>query len=202
MEALPRPAPSDPLPLARRWLDEAAGRRFQNPWAMALASVSAGGRPSVRYVLLKAFSETGGFIVFYTNYESRKALELESTRVAAAALYWPETGRQLRLEGVIERSPAAESDAYFATRPRASQLNARASAQSRPVASPEAVGRRIEAEARRFEREPAIPRPDGWGGYRMLIDALEFWLEGTDRCHERLRYERATGRWSAVWLQP
>jgi pyridoxamine 5'-phosphate oxidase len=202
MEALPRPAPSDPLPLARRWLDEAAAGRSKNPWAMALASVSAGGRPSVRYVLLKALSETGGFIVFYTNYGSRKALELESTRVAAAALYWPETGRQLRLEGVIERSPAAESDAYFATRPRASQLNALASAQSRPAASPEDVGRRIEAEARRFEREPAIPRPDGWGGYRMLIEALEFWLEGTDRCHERLRYERAAGRWSAVWLQP
>jgi len=201
MESLPRPAPPDPLPLARRWLDEAASRG-SNPWAMALASVSAGGRPSVRYVLLKALSDSEGFIVFYTNYASRKALELESTHVAAAALYWPEAGRQLRFEGAIERSPAAESDAYFATRARPSQLNARASAQSRPVESPEAVSRQLEAEARRFEREPAIPRPDGWGGYRLLIEALEFWVEGADRCHERLRYERAGERWSAAWLQP
>jgi pyridoxamine 5'-phosphate oxidase len=203
MESLPRPAPPDPLPFARRWLDEAASGATKNPWAMALASVAAGGRPSVRYVLLKALSETEGFIVFYTNYASRKALEIESTSVAAAALYWPEAGRQLRFEGRVERSPAAESDAYFASRPRASQLNAWASRQSRPTESPEAVGRQIEAAARRFERDPEIARPDGWGGYRLLLEALEFWVEGTDRCHERLRYERASdGRWSSVWLQP
>ena len=202
MESLPRPAPTDPLPLARRWLDEAASSVPKNPWAMALASVSAAGRPSVRYVLLKALSEREGFIVFYTNYGSRKALELDSTGVAAASLYWPEAGRQLRFEGPIERSPAAESDAYFSTRPRASQINAWGSAQSRAVESPEAVVRQIEAEARRFEREPEIPRPDGWGGYRLLLEVLEFWVEGSDRCHERLRYERAGGTWSGVWLQP
>lgn len=202
MESLPRPGPADPMPLVRRWLDEAASIVPKNPWAMALASVSADGRPSVRYVLLKALSESEGFIVFYTNYASRKSLELESTRKAAAALYWPDAGRQLRFEGGIERSPETESDAYFASRPRPSQLNAWASAQSRPIESPDAVGRQIEAAAQRFEHERAIHRPQIWGGYRLVIEAIEFWVEGTDRCHERLRYQRAGAAWSTVWLQP
>jgi pyridoxamine 5'-phosphate oxidase len=203
METLPRPAPRDPLPFARRWLDEAASGAPKNPWAMALGTVSAEGRPSVRYVLLKALSESEGFIVFYTNYASRKARELEATGHAAAVLYWPETGRQLRFEGRISRSPAAESDAYFASRPRASQLNAWASEQSRPLGSPDAMAGQLEAAAGRFPDGATIPRPGGWGGYRLLIEAVEFWVEGQDRFHERLRYERgARGDWSKTWLQP
>jgi len=203
METLPRPAPRDPLPFARRWLDEAEASTPKNPWAMALATVSAEGRPSARYVLLKALSESEGFIVFYTNYASRKARELDATGLAAAVLYWPDAGRQLRFEGPISRSPATESDAYFASRPRFSQLNAWASAQSRPIDSPDTMAAQLETAAGRFPDRTAIPRPEGWGGYRLGIDAVEFWVEGQNRFHERLRYERgARGDWSVSWLQP
>lgn len=203
MDTLPRPAPDDPLPLAANWLAAAEARVAKNPWAMALASVSASGQPSVRYVLLKSLEPDTGYLVFYTNYDSRKAAELEAQGLAACALYWPDAGRQLRFEGRVERSPAAESDAYFASRPRLSQLNAWASVQSRPIESPELMRDRLKAQAAAFSGAEKLPRPQGWGGYRLLIEALEFWLEGTDRFHERLRYERDPDRaWTASWLQP
>jgi pyridoxamine 5'-phosphate oxidase len=203
MESLPRPAPEDPLPLARRWLSDAEASVPKNPWAMALASVSATGRPSVRYVLLKALVVSEGFVVFYTNYGSRKAAELEVAGAAAGALYWSDLGRQLRLEGRIERSPEPESDAYFASRPRSSQLNAWASDQSRAIDSPEAMTARLDQRRAEFADQAAVPRPDGWGGYRLRLDALEFWIEGRDRFHERLRYRRPDGEsWSHCWLQP
>jgi pyridoxamine 5'-phosphate oxidase len=203
MERLPRPAPDDPLLLAEDWLADAEARVYKNPWAMALASVAPSGRPSVRYVLLKGLARTEGWIVFYTNYSSRKALELEAAGFAAGVLYWSEAGRQLRFEGRVERSPAAESDAYFASRPRASQLNAWASEQSQRIDSPDALLVKLAAREREFKGQVPIPRPAGWGGYRLHLDAIEFWLEGQDRFHERLRYERDTGgNWSAGWLQP
>jgi pyridoxamine 5'-phosphate oxidase len=203
MDRLPRPAPADPLPLAERWLADAAALVERNPWAMALATTSAAGRPSVRYVLLKALSVNEGFIVFYTNYASRKAAELDATGCAAGALYWPVAGRQLRFEGRIERSPATESDAYFASRPRLSQLNAWASSQSRPIASPDLMQQQLADQERAFAGDERLPRPSGWGGYRLLLDAIEFWLEGADRFHERLRFERSADRaWTSLWLQP
>ena len=130
------PRPEDPLPLAARWLEDAKASVPKNPWAMALATVSAEGRPTLRYVLLKALSTAEGYAVFFTNYGSRKAADLDSSGRAAGALYWPDAGRQLRLEGRAERSPEAESDAYFASRGRVSQLNAWASEQSRTIDSP------------------------------------------------------------------
>lgn len=203
MVTLPRPAPAEPLSLAEQWLLEAEAAVTRNPWAMALATVSAEGRPSVRFVLLKALSKADGFIVFYTNYGSRKATELDASGTGAGALYWPNTGRQLRFEGRIERSPAAESDAYFATRPRLSQLNAWASEQSRPIEAPERMAERLAERSDEFGPAATIPRPPGWGGYRLFIDAIEFWIEGADRFHERLRYERGpTAKWSSTWLQP
>ncbi|MGD8339546.1 MAG: pyridoxamine 5'-phosphate oxidase [Gammaproteobacteria bacterium] len=203
MDSLPRHPPDNPLPLARQWLSEAEDRVSKNPWAMALASVAGNGRVSVRYVLLKALSEADGHIVFYTNYGSRKASELDCSATAAGALYWPDAGRQLRLEGRVERSPAAESDDYFASRPRASQLNAWASEQSRPIDSPDSILDRLAECEARFADRPELPRPEGWGGYRLRLDALEFWIEGQDRFHERLRYERrADGNWVSSWLQP
>lgn len=203
MDSLPRPAPEDPLPLARRWLTEAEDRVSKNPWAMALASVARDGSVSVRYVLLKDFCESGGHIVFYTNYGSRKARELELTGRAAGALYWPEAGRQLRLEGKVERSPDSESDSYFASRPRASQLNAWASEQSRPIDAPDSILDRLATREAEFADHADIPRPAAWGGYRLHLDAVEFWVEGMDRFHERLCYRRpADGDWSSSWLQP
>jgi pyridoxamine 5'-phosphate oxidase len=202
MDSLPRNAPADPLPLAAEWLDAAERHVARNPWAMALATVG-GDRPAVRYVLLKGIDPAAGCIVFYTNYGSRKAAELDARGRAAAALYWPEPGRQLRFEGRIERSPASESDTYFASRPRQSQLNAWASEQSRPIASPDLMADKVGALAERFGATDPIPRPAGWGGYRLYADAVEFWIEGADRFHERLRYTRAAdGHWSSQWLQP
>lgn len=203
MQSLPQPAPDDPLPLADEWLTEAEEKVEINPWAMALASVSADGIPSVRFVLLKDLSTSEGFLVFYTNYSSRKAAELESAGTAAAALYWPCAGRQLRFEGRVERSPAAESDAYFASRSRGSQLNAWASDQSHAIESPEQMAARLATRAAEFGTDAPIPRPDGWGGYRLYIEAIEFWVSGEDRFHERLRYDRSAGSdWSISWLQP
>ena len=191
------------MPLAARWLADAEARVPKNPWAMALATVSDEGRPSLRYVLLKSLATDRGYVVFYTNYGSRKAAELEANGRAAGALYWPDLGRQLRLEGRAERSPEAESDAYFASRARLSQLNAWASEQSRPIASPAAMAAQLAAQSAEFEGRDALPRPRLWGGYRLHLDAIEFWVEGADRFHERLRYERSQdGAWSSVWLQP
>lgn len=202
MPALPHPAPDDPLPLAGEWLDDAARRITKNPWAMALASVAPDGRPSVRYVLLKHLAQRDGFVVFYTNYGSRKAAELETGRFAAGVLYWPDSGRQLRFEGSVEQSPDHESDAYFSSRPRASQLNAWASAQSWPLSDPAALDRQLAAREAEFAGKD-VPRPPGWGGYRLLLDSIEFWIEGADRFHERLRYERSDGGiWASQRLQP
>lgn len=203
MDTLPRPAPADPLPLAARWLADAEARVAKNPWAMALATATRTGEPSVRYVLLKNLSVAEGFVVFYTSYGSRKAAELADNAHAAGALYWPDPGRQLRFEGRIERSPAAESDAYFASRPRLSQLNAWASAQSEPIATADDIRERLAEQEATFAKQQSLPRPDGWGGYRMLLDTIEFWIEGADRFHERLRYERTSDRnWNPSWLQP
>jgi pyridoxamine 5'-phosphate oxidase len=170
---------------------------------MALATTTASGMPSVRYVLLKSLSTDEGFLVFYTNYGSRKSAELAATGHAAGALYWPEAGRQLRLEGRVERSPAIESDAYFASRPRQSQLNAWASQQSQPIASPDLMRERLSEQAAQFAGCAELPRPDHWGGDRLHINAIEFWTEGADRFHERLRYARGADRhWTSGWLQP
>jgi pyridoxamine 5'-phosphate oxidase len=203
MDSLPRTAPEDPLALARQWLSEAEARIDKNPWAMALATVASDGRVSVRYVLLKELSESEGHIVFYTNYGSRKASELDTAGRAAGSLYWPDPGRQLRLEGTVERSPAEESDRYFASRPRASQLNAWASEQSRPIDSPDSITDRLASCEKRFDDQPQIPRPSVWGGYRLRLDTIEFWVEGQDRFHERLCYRRnPDGSWASTWLQP
>jgi pyridoxamine 5'-phosphate oxidase len=197
------PRPQNPLPLAARWLSDAEARVPKNPWAMALATVSAEGRPTLRYVLLKSLSTDEGYAVFYTNYGSRKAAELDASGRAAGALYWPDTGRQLRLEGRASRSPEEESDAYFASRTRLSQLNAWASEQSHAIDSPAAMSARLAAREREFDGRDSIPRPHHWGGYRLQLDAIEFWVEGANRFHERLRYERAPdGAWTSVWLQP
>ncbi|HEX6997305.1 MAG TPA: pyridoxamine 5'-phosphate oxidase [Gammaproteobacteria bacterium] len=209
MSRLPSPAPADPLPLVREWLDEAAAGTRRNPTAMALATADPAARPAVRMVLLKHLSVEDGYVVFYTNYGSRKSAELEANARAAGVLYWEALGRQLRLEGPVVRSPVEESDAYFATRPRGSQINAWASEQSRPLDDPAALEQRAAEVA---ATAGALSRPPFWGGYRLWLDALELWAEGADRFHERLRYTRtltpldpsrfAAGPWRHQRLQP
>lgn len=206
--------PDDPVPIAAEWLAaaEALGRRNAN--AIALATTDATGKPSVRMVLLKELAPAG-YAVFYTNYGSRKAADLAATQRAAGVLYWHELGRQVRFEGVVVRSPVAESDAYFATRPLRSQLNAWSSEQSRPLDDPALLERRaaqIAVEHAVAGATQRLPRPDFWGGYRLWFDAVELWVEGQDRFHERLRYERPlarrdehsfmAGRWLGQRLQP
>ncbi|MFO7287567.1 MAG: pyridoxamine 5'-phosphate oxidase [Gammaproteobacteria bacterium] len=207
----------EPFALVRRWLDEAASAGGRNTNAMALATVGEDGRPAVRMVLLKEISETHGYVVFYTNYRSRKARELERHPWAAAALYWPGLGRQLRLEGRVVRSPEDESDAYFATRPYLSQLNAWVSAQSEPLADGDDLERRAATKAAELggtatEAPTAgVPRPPFWGGYRLWCDRVELWIEGAGRFHERTEYTRDldlaadridAGPWRSRRLQP
>jgi pyridoxamine 5'-phosphate oxidase len=197
--------PENPLPLAAKWLAEAeTDPTKRNPLAMALATCAPGGRPSVRMVLAKRFSEAHGYVVFFTHYESRKAGELEAAGRAAAAFYWESFGgRQLRLEGPVVRSPVAESADYFATRPVQSQLNAWVSEQSRTLESMQILRDRCDAKAAEYgidaqalaHAEPGpVPCPPNWGGFRLWIDTLEFWTEGAGRFHERSRYTRTLKR--------
>jgi pyridoxamine 5'-phosphate oxidase len=214
MTTLPNPAPDDPLPVIAEWLEQVtAGGRVRNPSAMALATADATGSPSVRMVLLKELAPAG-FAVFYTNYGSRKAEQLEHNPRAAAVIYWETLGRQVRFEGIVVRSPTAESDAYFATRPVLSQINAWSSAQSRPLIDPTELERvaRAKADELGIASGRAVPRPEGWGGYRLWFDGVELWAEGINRFHERLYYRRTlepvdafafrAGPWRTQRLQP
>ena len=203
---------------ATSWLNEAteaAVQRHAN--AMTLATVSADGKPSARVVLLKYLSPADGFATFYTHYESRKAVEIEATGYGAAVLHWDKLGRQIRFEGPIVRAPETDSDDYFATRPLGSQINAWVSAQSRPLDSIESLVLRAKKKRSEFGVDAessgaTVSRPVFWGGYRFWIDALELWQEGTDRFHDRLRYEReltprgardfTSGPWNWRRLQP
>jgi pyridoxamine 5'-phosphate oxidase len=165
-------------------------------------------------VLLKALSVSCGYGVFYTHKNSRKGRELASNPRAAGVLYWEPLGRQLRLEGCIVQSPDSESDTYFQTRPIGSQINAWVSEQSEPIAAFADLEQRIAAQTRDLKIAMKLPRPPHWGGYRLWFDAVEFWIEGRDRFHERVRYERhvempnvgeselRTGSWSHRLLQP
>lgn len=209
MSSLLIPPPDDPVRTAAQWLGEAEALGRRNANAMALASADAAGRPSVRMVLLKELAPLG-YAVFYTNYGSRKGGELLTTGRAAAVLYWHELGRQVRFEGPVVRSPDAESDAYFASRPTLSQVNAWSSEQSRPLADPAALEERAAKVA--AGKGASLPRPDFWGGFRLWLEAVELWVEGENRFHERVRYERqlaardahafSAGRWTAQRLQP
>lgn len=190
---------ADPVPVVQRWLDEAVAAGVHEPNAMALATATPDGRPSVRIVLLKGFDDRG--LVFFTGYGSRKGLELEANPHAAATLLWHELQRQVRVEGTVTRVSPDESDAYFASRPRGSQISAVASPQSLPVAD------RAELDQRRSEIEELfadrdVERPDGWGGYRIALDTVELWQGRSSRFHDRLRFTFAGDGWTSERLAP
>ena len=190
----------DPIEQFRRWFDEALASNPHEPNAMTLATATPGGRPSARIVLLKGFDERG--FVFYTNYEGRKSEELEANPRCALLFYWGELERQVRIEGRVRRLPDEESDAYFAGRPRGSQLGAWASEQSRPVRDRGTLEQRLrELEAEYEGRE--VPRPPFWGGYRVEPETIEFWQGRGNRLHDRIVYRRPEdGGWRRERLQP
>ena len=190
---------ADPLQQFKSWFDAAAAAGLPLSNAMTLATVSAEGRPSARVVLLKGI-EQGGF-VFYTNYESHKARDLDARPQAALVFHWNALERQVRVAGRVERVRAEESDAYFATRPQGSQHSAWASPQSTVVESRAWLEARAQDYAARFKSN--VPRPSFWGGYRVLPESVEFWQGREDRLHDRLLYRRqADGTWQIERLAP
>ena len=190
---------SDPIAQFREWFEHAREEGIPFPETMTLATASADGAPSARMVLLKGVDDEG--FVFFTGYESRKGAELAVNPRAALVFYWQPLGRQVRVEGVVERVAGAESDEYFASRPRGSQLAAWASEQSRPLTSREELEQHYaELEAKHEGRE--VPRPDRWGGYRLRPETVEFWQHRDNRLHERIRYTRAREGWVSELLSP
>jgi pyridoxamine 5'-phosphate oxidase len=191
--------PAEPMQLLRLWLDDAIAAGCLEPTGMALSTVTPEGRPRVRMVLCKGVSEEG--IRFFTNYQSTKAAELEANGFAAVAFWWDSLARQIRAEGSVERLRQAESEAYFAVRPRESQLGAWASPQSQPVASREALDALQSAAEERFAGGP-VPCPPHWGGYLIRPTRVEAWMGGLGRLHDRLVWEREGTDWRLTRLAP
>jgi pyridoxamine 5'-phosphate oxidase len=185
---------ADPLRQFERWYAEADAAQ---DWVerTALATADADGAPSLRMVLLKSFDERG--LVFFTHYTSRKGRELAANPRAALLLYWDALGRQVRVEGTVERVSAQDSDAYFETRPPAARVGAAASRQSEVLASRDELDARV-AELARVE----VARPETWGGFRVAPDSWEFWQHRDDRLHDRFRYRRVGGAWVIERLYP
>jgi pyridoxamine 5'-phosphate oxidase len=217
-ETLPDPLPANPMLTVAEWLQQARTDASQpNPNAMVLATVGDQGQPSARVVLCKEIAGEPGYIVFYTNFESRKGGELKANPRAAVVFHWDHRHRQVRIEGRVSPASTADNDAYFKTRAWQSRVGAWASHQSQPVASRAALAAAVAEQARRFGipyagpgfPEPEnvtaeVPRPANWGGFRLYADAVELWVEGEFRIHDRARWMRAgAGQpWSVTRLQP
>lgn len=203
-EYLPEPLPIEPLELVARWLAEAVAGGFRpNPNAMVLATADVQGVPHARVVLCKDLRVRPGYVTFFTNYQSHKARDLMENPRAAAVMHWDRLGRQVRLEGRVVQITAGESDAYFASRPWQSRIGAWASRQSAPVGSRAELTRALQGAAQRFgvpsplavdsaEPDPGvvIDRPPYWGGYHLWIEAVELWVAGDARLHDRARWQR------------
>lgn len=190
---------SDPLALFDAWLAEAREAEPNDPDAMALATATRDGRPSVRMVLLKGHGADG--FTFFTNARSRKGEEIAANPHAALLFHWKSLRRQIRIEGQLEPVSDADADAYFATRARDSQLGAHASDQSAPMGDRREFLDRFEEVRKRYEGKP-VPRPAYWGGYRLVPQAMEFWHDRPFRLHERRRFTRRAGSWASTLLYP
>ena len=190
---------ADPVVQFGRWFEQAEQAGLLEPHAMTLATATPDGRPSARMVLLRGFDERG--FCFYTNYESRKAAELAANPRAALVFWWDKLERQVRIEGTVERTSRAESEAYFASRPPGSQLSAAASPQSRVIADRAVLERRA-AELATAVPDGQVPLPDFWGGYRLAHEVVEFWQGRPNRLHDRLRYRRVGDIWRIERLAP
>ena len=225
-DRLPDELPSDPMHWADAWLKEAIAAKVQrNPNSMTISSVGANARPSSRVVLVKEFVPDPGYLVFYTNYRSKKSRELAANPHAAALLHWDALGRQIRIEGTVVRSPESESDTYFSTRDWGSQLGAWGSDQSEPIDSHDALVLQVRQRAEELGLKldpqtnaiagddiPEIPRPAHWGGFRLWATMIELWIEGKDRIHDRACWHRdivsasehtfTTTPWTGTRLQP
>lgn len=226
LSRLPDQLPDDPMHWADAWLKEAMASGVQrNPNSMTVVSVDEEGQPSARVVLCKQFVPDPGYLVFHTNYHSRKVRELDGNPRSAAVFHWDSLGRQMRIEGLVVRSPEKESDDYFASRGWGSQLGAWGSDQSEPIASKDALIEQIRSRGASLglslgadtndlldDRVPAIARPPHWGGMRLWAHAIELWIEGRDRIHDRGRWSRDIVRasehtfsvspWRGTRLQP
>ena len=189
----------DPFKQFARWFGEARDAGLDNPNALTLATADSSGMPSVRTVLLKAFDEQG--FVFYTNYGSRKAHEIASNPQAAMLFHWLEFDRQVKIQGAVERVSTAQSLAYFASRPRGSQLSAWCSAQSQPVGSRVLLQQAFDSAKAKFAAGE-IPLPDFWGGYRVIPERIEFWQGRENRLHDRFEFVRSGGGWDIQRLAP
>jgi pyridoxamine 5'-phosphate oxidase len=212
-QSLPEPLPPEPLALAATWLAEAGRSGTQpNPDAMVLATCSSDGRPAARVVLCKGIDPDTGSVRFVGNYNSRKGRELAANPRAALVFHWDHLHRQVRMEGVVRKAPSTDSDRYFASRHRESQLGAHASEQSQPVGSRAALRAQLDAVQARYPDGNPVPRPAHWGGFVMWIDAVELWVEGAARLHDRALWRRdstsssnispAFGAWTSTRLQP
>jgi pyridoxamine 5'-phosphate oxidase len=215
---LPEPLPDDPMPLFASWFAEARTRALQpNPDAMVLATVGADSAPSARIVLCKRLVETAGYAVFFTNNHSRKGRELVAHPRAAAVFHWDAMQRQVRIEGPVVRSPARESDEYFASRALASRVGAWASDQSQPLGSRAQLQAQVTAAEQKLgishdANVGQVPRPPYWGGTRLWIDVIELWVEGPGRIHDRAQWRRELrprnehefdgGQWEGTRLNP
>ena len=191
-------AGTDPFELFQTWFDEAVTAEINDPDAIALASVNADGMPSVRMVLLRQWSEDG--FLFFTNYQSRKSGELLATGKAAFCMHWKSLRKQVRVTGQVGKATAAQSDAYFNSRGRGSQIGAWASAQSQPLGSRAELMAQVEAHDKKFP--DAVTRPPHWGGFCLVPEEIEFWADGEHRLHDRFRFTRADSGWDIRRLNP
>jgi len=192
--------PDDPMQLFAQWFSEAGPMNIPEPNAMILSTVSSDGRPSSRTVLLKGLVE--GSFVFFTNYESRKSQEIQQFPYVSLLFLWLEAERQIRIEGIATKIPKIESESYFASRPRESQLGAWASEQSKPISSREELEQCFKEMEQRFQDIENIPMPDHWGGYAVSPTSIEFWQGRVGRLHDRIIYEKHGDAWTKQRLNP